>query len=80
MKMVVVRHRTWRAKNCVINSMADNTIAYDVNFTFFNVKTDLDGATNAIPGFLEKMILQRHITMRMPGNLSWLKYTDCNIP
>lgn len=30
--------------------MADNTIAYDVNF---NVKTDLDGATNAIPGFLE---------------------------
>lgn len=30
--------------------MADNTIAYDVNF---NVKTSLDGATNAIPGFLE---------------------------
>lgn len=30
--------------------MADNTIAYDVNF---NVKTGLDGATNAIPGFLE---------------------------
>lgn len=26
---------TWRAKNFVINSMADNTIAYDVNFTFF---------------------------------------------
>ena len=30
--------------------MADNTIAYDVNF---NVKTGLDGAANAISGFLE---------------------------
>ena len=53
MKMAVVRHRTWRTRNCVINSMADNTIAYDVNFTFFYIKTGLDGATNAIPGFLE---------------------------
>mgnify|MGYP004502419223 CR=1 FL=1 len=30
--------------------MADNTIAYDVNF---NAKTGLDGATNAISRFLE---------------------------
>lgn len=29
------------------------------------------------PDFWKRMIFQRHITMRMPGSLSWLKYTDC---
>ena len=38
--------------NLVINSMTDNTISCDVNFTFnYDGKTGLDGATNAVLGY-----------------------------
>lgn len=78
MKMTVIRHRTWRAKNCVINSMADNTIAYDVNFTFFLCKNKSwwEQRTQFLD-FWKQMNLQSHITMRKPGRWSWLKYTGC---
>lgn len=50
--------------NLVINSITDNTTTCAVNITFnYSGKTGIDGATKAVLGYRQQMILHRQFMM-----------------
>ena len=78
MKMAVIRHwKLTRQKLCYQFHGRQHNCLWCKLYVLLMWKQVLMAQRTQFPDFWKQMILQRHITIRMPGDWSWLKYTDC---